>query len=136
MPEKVKQILLVSTSYEAWIMEEDCRLSEQIVNEYSGLNLSQPPRLIWVSSVSEAHERMESDDFDLVITISRIVDREAYRIGGEIKRKKPDMPVVLLTHQEAIPETCTQYYEMSANIDQIFYWSGDAGILLAIVKSV
>ena len=136
MQEKVNQILLLSTSYEAWIMEEDCRLSEHIINEYRGLNLSQPPQLNWVSSVSEALERMNNDDFDLVITISRRVDLEAYRIGGEIKGKKPDMPVVLLTHQEAIPEIYTQFYEMSANIDRIFFWSGDAGILLAIVKSV
>lgn len=136
MLNKVEHILLVSTSYEAWIMEEDCRLSEQIINEYRGLNLSQPPRLNWVSSSSEALERIESSDFDLVITISRTVDLEAYRIGGEIKRKKPNMPVVLLTHQEALPETCTQFYGMSAGIDRIFFWSGDAGILLAIIKCV
>jgi hypothetical protein len=136
MQEKVKQILLVSTSYEAWIMEEDCRLSEHIINEYRGLNLSQPPRLNWVSSLSAALDRIESDEFDLVITISRSVDLEAYRIGGEIKRKKPNMPVVLLTHQEALPETRIQFSEMSANIDRIFFWSGDAGILLAIIKCV
>ncbi len=46
MPGKVKRILLFSTSCEAWIMEEDCRLSEQIVHEYRGLNLSHPPQLI------------------------------------------------------------------------------------------
>jgi len=136
MRNKVEHILLVSTSYEAWIMEEDCRLSEQINNEYRGLNLSQPPRLNWVSSSSEALERIESSDFDLVITISRTVDLEAYRIGSEIKRKKPDMPVVLLTHQEALPETNPQFYGMSAGIDRIFFQSGDAGILLAIIKCV
>ena len=48
MPRKARHILLVSTFYEAWIMEEDCRLSEQIVHEYRGLNLSHPPRLSWV----------------------------------------------------------------------------------------
>ncbi|BCL61556.1 hypothetical protein DGMP_22490 [Desulfomarina profundi] len=43
MQHKVRHILLISTPYEAWIMEQDCRLSEQIVHEYSGLNLSHPP---------------------------------------------------------------------------------------------
>jgi hypothetical protein len=54
MSQKVKEILLVSTPYDAWIMEEDCRLSERIVNEYRGLNLSKPPRLTWTSSAEEA----------------------------------------------------------------------------------
>jgi len=45
MARKVRHILLVSTPYDAWIMEEDCRLSERIINEYQGLNLSHPPRL-------------------------------------------------------------------------------------------
>ncbi len=136
MRNKVEHILLVSTSYEAWIMEEDCRLSEQIINEYRGLNLSQPPQLNWVSSSSEAIDRIENGNFDFVIIISRTVDPAAYRTGGEIKRKKPDMPVVLLTHQEVLPESCTEFYEMSADIDLIFFWSGDAGILLAIIKCI
>jgi len=136
MPKKVKSILLVSTSYEAWIMEEDCRLSEQIVHEYRGLNLSRPPLLSWVSSLSEALEQIEQTHFDLVITISRTVDSQAYQNGNEIKQKRPDMPVVLLTHQEAPPETFIKFYNKSSSIDQVFFWSGDAGILLAIIKCI
>ncbi len=54
MSSKVRKILLVSTPYDAWIMEKDCRLSERIIHEYRGLNLSNPPRLTWVSSAEEA----------------------------------------------------------------------------------
>lgn len=43
MPCKIREILLVSSLYDACIMEEDGRLSEKIVNEYRGLNLSRPP---------------------------------------------------------------------------------------------
>ncbi len=53
MAKKVRDVLLVSTPYDAWIMEEDCRLSERIVNEYRGLNLSNPPRFTWVSTAEE-----------------------------------------------------------------------------------
>ena len=48
MARKVRDVLLVSTPYDAWIMEEDCRLSERIIHEYRGLNLSNPPRITWV----------------------------------------------------------------------------------------
>ena len=54
MTKKVREILLVSSLYDFCIMEEDGRLSERIIHEYRGLNLSQPPRITWVSSAEEA----------------------------------------------------------------------------------
>lgn len=135
MQKKVRHILLLSTSYEAWIMEEDCRLSEQIVNEYRGLNLSHPPHLTWVSSIDEALEQIKIINFDLVITISRTIDSPMSRAGDRIKEKKPDMPVVLLTHQEVLPETYAKF-ALPSRVDQTFYWSGDARILLATIKCI
>ncbi len=54
MAQKVTNILLVSSPYEAFIMEEEGRLAERIIHEYRGLNLSRPPMLTWVSSAREA----------------------------------------------------------------------------------
>ncbi len=136
MPWKVKRILLISTSYEAWIMEEDCRLSEQIINEYSALNLSQPPRLTWALSIEEAVECMESKTFDFVIAISSSVNLAAYQIGSEIKKINPHMVVVLLTHQEAVPTSSSIADHLIASIDHIFFWSGQVDILLAIIKCI
>ncbi|MEJ2099486.1 MAG: hypothetical protein P8X68_05870, partial [Desulfobacterales bacterium] len=50
MAKKVTDILLVSSPYDAFIMEEEGRLAERIIHEYRGLNLSRPPMLTWVSS--------------------------------------------------------------------------------------
>ena len=132
---KVQEVLLVATPYDAYIMEEDGSLASRIINEYHGLNLSRPPRLTWVSSIARAMERLEEMDFDLVITISRTVDEAAYDTGDAIKQKKPHMPVVLLTHQEALPDVHTSFCR-NASIDRVFFWSGHADILLAIIKSV
>ena len=52
MIKKVREILLVSSLYDFCIMEEDGRLSERIIHEYRGLNLSQPPRITWVCEAS------------------------------------------------------------------------------------
>ena len=51
---KVQEILLVSSPYDAYIMEEDGSLASKIINEYRGLNLSRPPRLTQASSADEA----------------------------------------------------------------------------------
>ncbi len=36
MAKKIREVLLVSTPYDAWIMEEDVRLSERLIHEYRG----------------------------------------------------------------------------------------------------
>ena len=59
MPHRVKEILIISCPYDAFIMEEEGRLSTRIINEYKGLNLSKPPRLTWVSSATDAFQRLK-----------------------------------------------------------------------------
>jgi len=84
MAKKIREVLLVSTPYDAWIMEEDVRLSERIINEYRGLNLSNPPRLTWVSSVEEALEALEDKKFDMVITMPSMMDKDCLSLGERV----------------------------------------------------
>ncbi|MBC8443657.1 MAG: hypothetical protein H8D81_00925 [Deltaproteobacteria bacterium] len=136
MSKKVLEILLVSTPYDAWIMEEDCRLSERIVNEYRGLNLSKPPRLTWTSSAEEALALSEKGRFDMVITMPRLADMDVYDMGRKIKRKVPDLPVILLSHSVLPGQRQQMGPVKDSGIDRTFVWSGDTEILVALVKSV
>ena len=139
MRKKVERVLLISTSYEAWIMEEECRLSEHIVHEYKGLNLSRPPRLTWVSSLAQALEALADSPFDLVIVIARAVDADACEIARRIKARAARMPVVLFTHQESLPDDGAPAQRPSEGadcIDRTIFWTGDAALLLAVIKSI
>ncbi|NOX26481.1 MAG: hypothetical protein GXP59_10310, partial [Deltaproteobacteria bacterium] len=51
MPHKVREILLISSPYDAFVLEEDGSLPHRIISEYHGLNLSAPPRLTRASSL-------------------------------------------------------------------------------------
>ncbi len=44
MQKRIVKILLICSSYDAYMLEEDGRIDEQIFNEYVALNLRQPPR--------------------------------------------------------------------------------------------
>jgi CheY-like chemotaxis protein len=134
MARKVRHILLVSTPYDAWIMEEDCRLSERIVNEYRGLNLSQPPRLTWVSSAEQALAALDDQTFDMVITMPRLSDMGVAALGHQIKQKAPGLPVILLTH-DTIPSPEIKNPDNAPGIDRTFVWSGNTDILVALTKS-
>ncbi|HSO18824.1 MAG TPA: PEP/pyruvate-binding domain-containing protein [Desulfosarcina sp.] len=134
MARKVRHILLVSTPYDAWIMEADCRLSERIINEYRGLNLSQPPRLTWVSSAERALSALDDQQFDMVITMPRLSDMDAAALGHKIKQKVAGLPVILLSH-DSIPSPKTREPGNAPGIDRTFVWSGNTDILVALIKS-
>ena len=135
MSSKVLEILLVASAYDAYILEEDGSLASKIINEYRGLNLSRPPRLTRVNDARKALERLDEEEFDLVITMPNLDDMDPFELGIAIKAKKPDLPVILLAH------SIVGLHPLPANkdtsgIDQVFIWSGDSDLLLAIVKSV
>ncbi len=135
MDKKVREILLVSTPYDAWIMEEDCRLSERIIHEYRGLNLSNPPRFTWVATAGEALSTLDEKKFDLVITMLHLADMDAFMLGRKIKNKDADLPVILLTHSALPSEESSRVFTQPPGIDRTFVWSGDTDILVALVKS-
>ena len=43
MSHRVNEILLVASPYDAFILEEDGRLTEQIITEYLGMNFNYAP---------------------------------------------------------------------------------------------
>ena len=51
---RIHEILLIASDYDSYILEEDGRLTEQILNEYIGMNLSYAPRLWKVSTAESA----------------------------------------------------------------------------------
>ncbi len=134
MANKVGDILLVSCPYDAFIMEEEGRLSTRIINEYKGLNLSKPPRLTWVSSASEAFQRLEKKKFDLILAMPSLDEMDVYSFAEKVKQKYADLPFFMLLHN-----TCDidQYIcvDESKSIDRTYIWGGNADLLLAIIKN-
>ena len=45
MSRRIRKVLLIGSSYDAFTLEEDGRIDVQISNEYIELNLSNPPLL-------------------------------------------------------------------------------------------
>jgi hypothetical protein len=135
MANKVMDILLVASAYDAYILEEDGSLASRIINEYHGLNLSRPPRITRVDGAPKALQMIAAQPFDLVITMPHLGDVDSFEFGLSIKQLKPGLPVILLAHSVQGLHPLPSHKDTSG-IDQIFIWSGDADLLLAIVKSV
>jgi len=132
---KIREILLVASPYDAFIMEEDGSLATRIIDEYQGLNLSHPPRLQRVNSAGEALEILELKKIDLVITMPNVDDMDAWSLGRRIKKMNPLLPVVLLAHSLRSFTPDAESAD-AAGIDHFFIWLSDPSLLLAIVKNV
>jgi hypothetical protein len=135
MAKKVTDILLVSSPYEAFIMEEEGRLAERIIHEYRGLNLSRPPMLTWVSTAQEALNALIHKNFDLVITMPRVDEIDAYVLGRKIKEKFLNLPVFMLVHNTSRHLIDQKYFDPNT-IDRIYVWQGNSDLLLALIKNL
>ncbi|MBW2589839.1 MAG: phosphoenolpyruvate synthase PpsA, partial [Deltaproteobacteria bacterium] len=134
MAKKVTEILLVSSPYDAFIMEEEGRLAERIIHEYRGLNLSRPPKLTWVSTAQEALNTLSNKEFDLVITMPRLDDMDAFNLGRKIKKIRPELPIYLLTHNTNRLLLESEHSDLSS-IDKLYVWYGNSDLLLALIKN-
>lgn len=135
MQYKVKNILLVSTYYDAFILEQDGFLSEQIIDEYQQFNLSNIPTITNVHTGEEAIEAVQQNQFDLVITMMRIGTMNPCELGEKIKMYNPHIPVILLLNV-ASDVLLVKSNNNIGKIDNVFIWNGDPKLFLAIIKYI
>ncbi|HRS52204.1 MAG TPA: PEP/pyruvate-binding domain-containing protein [Candidatus Marinimicrobia bacterium] len=136
MANKVKEILLVSTFYDAFIFEQDGRLSEQIYGEYRQLNLSTAPIITSVPTGEDALAILKEKKFDLVVTMLRIGKITPFDLAQRIKEENPELPVLLLLNMLSDVKLTNIREGKLKYFDDIFLWNGDTKLFLAMVKSV
>ncbi|HSG68337.1 MAG TPA: PEP/pyruvate-binding domain-containing protein [Bacteroidales bacterium] len=135
MKKRIYHVLLISSAYDAFILEEDGRIDEQIFNEYVSLNLRYPPQFIQVTNEESAFEELEEGDIDLVITMLSAEDDDTFGIARKIRDNYDDIPIVVLTPFSRKVTINFDKENLSA-IDYIFSWLGNADLLLAIIKLI
>jgi len=133
MQHRVFNVLLIASPYDAFMMEEDGRVEEQLYNEYVSLNLSSPPRVSRASTMAEALNVMAIKPFDLVIAMPGGELSETFTGAAEMKRRFPTVPFVVLTPFSKEVSRRLAMEDLS-NVDYVFSWLGNMDLLLAIIK--
>jgi len=135
MKKRIYHVLLISSVYDAFILEEDGRIDEQIFNEYVSLNLRYPPNFHLTTNQDEAFTIMEVQNIDLVIIMLSAEDADTYTLAEKIKLLYFDIPIVVLSPFSRELSLKIDRKELKA-IDYVFNWLGNADILLAIIKVI
>lgn len=133
MQNRIRKVLVICSSYDFFMLEEDGRIDEQIFNEYVSLNLRYPPVFIHADSSIKAMNILETDRIDLIIEMLSIGDVDTFSFARQIKEKHPQIPIVILTHFSREVSLKLENEDLSA-IDYVFCWLGNSDLLLAIIK--
>ncbi len=131
---RIREILLVCSPYDKFMLEEDGRIDELLFQEYMSLSLHYPPRFTQVSTADEATHALENKYFDLIILMLSVGEDTLVDLAETIKIKYPSKPVILLTPISTRETMERLRMKDSSFIDYIFSWQGNTSIMLAMVK--
>lgn len=124
MQKRIFNVLLIATPYDAFMMEEDGRVDEQVYFEYVSLNLSSPPRFTKVATYAEARRQLEEKDFDLIIAMPGVDISETFREARQFDALYPDIPFVVLTpFSKEVRRRIAN--EDLRGVDYVFSWLGN-----------
>ena len=133
MQRRIFNVLIIASDYDAFMLEEDGRVEEQLYFEYVSLNLSSPPRVTRVSNTGEALEHLAVKNYDVVFTMPGTDISPAIEGAKEIKALYPDTPIIVLTPFSREVSRRMASEDLSA-IDFVFSWLGNVDLFLAIIK--
>jgi CheY-like chemotaxis protein len=136
MPFRIREVLLVSSLYDAFILQEDGQSLEPLLTDYSELNLRYAPRLQRVSTGAEAIALLEGRHrFDMVLITPQLGDVDPLAFADEVKEHYGPLPVVLLGYDGAGLQQILDQRPRHP-FDYVLLWSGDSRLLVGVIKLI
>ncbi len=135
MPFRVREILLVATIYNAYILEQEDLLTEKLFGEYSQLNLSNAPRITSVTCSEDAIAKIQESDYQMIILTMQIEQSNPFELSRKIKAIRPNIPILLLFNQNS-DLLCLNQEDKLRTIDGVFVWNSDPKIFVAMTKYI
>ena len=134
MPFKVKEILLISSLYDAYAIEREGRFSEHMLGQYGQLNLTSFPRITGASSLKQANKLLSDRHFDLIIYMVGVNKSLPITVSENIKSRYPYIPIYLLLNNNSDVGYFLKLQGKLPQIDNLFAWNGDPNIFFTMIK--
>ena len=135
MPLRTREILLVAPAFDAFTLEQDGLLTEILFEGYYQLNMSNPPRVVNVSTAEEALLKLATRHFDMIIVMSRLGQVGHTELSQALRKANGRIPIYLLLNDNMeVGIMDRRRQELLRHYDQIFVWNGNPEVFMAMVK--
>lgn len=134
---RVREVLLVASLYDSFILESDGALSDQIYGEFFKLNLTTAPRISCAYTSESAAEMFGSGSFDMVILMAGLDFDGPLETAAAMKAIRRDTPILLLAmNNSSLSGMGAECSAALANIDRVFVWNGYSKLFVGMIKYV
>ncbi|MCE1196558.1 pyruvate, phosphate dikinase, partial [bacterium] len=133
---RVREVLLVGSLYDSFVVESDGVLTEQIYGEYFKLNLNTIPRITCAYTEDSALDLFRGGAFDLVILMAGIDFEGPLSLAQSMKHIWPDIPILLMVTNNSSLENLDMRTPELASIDRVFVWNGYSKLFVGMIKYV
>lgn len=128
----VKNLLILSSSYDYFLLEEEGRLRELFQENFSSRDFGVIPNLSHVEDADRCLDIIEKSRIDLLIVINE-PEMDIIDFSKKVKKSDPQVSIVVLGNDT------NELQEISSNVDEdlmegVFTWNGDGKIILSIVQ--
>ncbi len=129
----VSDVLLLSTSYNYFLIQEEGRLDSLVKDKFSYGGIRQPPNIHHVETEQECKETLKELQMDLLIIFGRPLENGFEKFLKELKTDFKDLPVVWITNND-LDSSASLHKEIE--FEEVFTWNGDGKIILTIIQYI
>lgn len=133
MPYKVKDILLVSHLYDAYLIEGEGRFSEIMLYDYGNMNLTSLPRITGASFNDDIEEYFKNQDINLVVLMVGLDKDTPVKLAKKIKENYPEKIIFFLLNDGTYEKYFVKEFKKDY-FDMVFVWNGETRIFFAMIK--
>lgn len=134
MQHKVNNILLIASLFDSFVFEIDGLLSDRISEYFRLLSLDTQPNVFHSSSLESARNLLTLERIDIIIIHLSSMRSIALELMEIVKKDYPDLPVYFLLGAPQDLMFVENHIEELNEVQDFFYWTGDAKLFLAIIK--
>jgi len=133
---RVREVLLVASLYDAFVIEADGVITEQIYGEYFRLHLNTVPRITCAYSSESALSMFKEGRFDLVVLVAGLDFEQPLALARSMKELLPGLPILLMATDNASLASLGPEKARLEAIDRVFVWNGYSKLFVAMLKLV
>ena len=128
---QIKKILLISSTFDYFLLEEEGRLKNLFSKSYSYNKDEAPPDISHVETGEDAIKHIQKEEYDLIIIFNKPQDTNIENLAKKLGNNT-NSPIVVISNnlKELLNIT-----NKKTNISKFFTWNGDGKIILSIVQS-